>query len=313
MGDRTTVSKRLKLAKMTNAIPQTTPAKEQPVNRTPYTTRTARYAAMAVFAVFVSLISMCASARDTRPADGRCEWTAPGSDKYMLPLAAAVDKLAYIPVDVRTALKARLQDPRKHHNADDHVAMTRAGVVGEMGDWQIRDMNRGNGAVCWGEVTREGWSPEHTERALVFCAQGWCVAYFSVCRNIASAVLVQPRRPPSGMRAPMPFGVEETWTDVAQLDLVPVRISKPSPPTDPRSSSSSDEDTLEDWWWPPVVFRASPLMPPDPYSRTLSGAALTVPAVVAPIPEPDTVFMLLLGLVCVAAVRKMARGERGVA
>lgn len=253
----------------------------------PYTTRTARYVALSLAALAVWGLSTCAEARpgDKRPADGLCEWRSPGASRSMQPLDQAVDRLDYIPSDVRAVLKQRLLDPRKHVAADDHILMTRDGVTGEAGSWTVRDMNGGQGEVCWGEVTRATWRPGQAERALVFCEQGWCVAYFSVCRNIASAVLVEPRRPAPGMRAAMPFGIDEAWTDVAQLDLVPVSVRISKPPQPP------EEDVVERLWWPEGDWPARPF-------------GLTGPAVVTPIPEPSTLAMLALGLACIVVARR---------
>lgn len=282
-----------------------------PMNR-PYTTRSARYAALALAALATWALSTCAEAMpgDRRPADGMCEWRAPGSDRYMQPLGQAVDRLTYIPADVRATLKQRLADPRKHVNADDHILMTAASVVGEAGQWLVRDMNAGRGQVCWGEVTRATWQPGQAERALVFCEQGWCVAYFSVCRNIATAVLVQPRAPITpdvpgggggggdkgyedpqgkGLRARMPYGIDITWEDIAQLDLVPVRVATP--------------ETLlwPEWGVPyrPFAVRTAPL------NSLADETVPVVPAPVAPIPEPSTLALLLAGLGLIVLARRV--------
>ena len=290
----------------------------------PYTTRSARYAALALAALATWALSTCAEAMpgDRRPADGLCEWRAPGSDRYMQPLGQALDRLTYIPADVRAALKQRLADPRKHVRADDHILMTRDGVVGEAGQRLVRDMNAGRGQVCWGEVTRATWQPGHAERALVFCEQGWCVAYFSACRNIATAVLVQPRQPVTpdvpgggghdggkggsdpqdkGLRARMPYGIDITWSDVAQLDLVPVRVSTPDVPTGQEYEGVVGALLWPEWGVPyrPFAVRTAPL------GSLADGEVPVAPAPVAPIPEPSTLALLLAGMGLIVLARRL--------
>lgn len=254
--------------------------------------------------VLLALAAASASAwsapRDTRPANGECEWRNPGAQKYMLPLSAALDRLNMIPADTRSKLKARLES-NKVQTADDHILITSKGVTGTVGEYSLYDMNGGQGQVCWGEVTAKTWNPEHAERALVFCEDGHCIAYYSVCRNISRAILVKRNEtPPAPMqRAQMPdMPADTTWEreqlDI-QLDLIPVLALKEAP--------------VEFSWrmaWEPL--------PQDRVRFAFPVPGLPVESVVAPVPEPSVYALMLLGLGLVGwmARRRKAESVRAV-
>jgi hypothetical protein len=250
----------------------------------------------------------CAAApRDTRPADGACEWRNPGSDRYMLPLDAAVDRLDTIPAESREKLQSRLRDPRKHVNADDHILVTAAGAQGVAGTYSLWDMNGGNGGVCWGEVTTRTWRPEHAERALVFCEDGHCIAYYSVCRNISRAVPIARRL---AATAPM-IDADLSDPDVAlSFDSQPRRFALTAIPGDSDGTvldtSGPVGATWESLWWGTLPQRYSG---GSPFAMDLF-----VPEVptgewspVAPVPEPSAYAMMLLGLGLVAWMARRRR------
>lgn len=252
-----------------------------------------------ILATLISLATLTAQAapRDTRPADGACEWRNPGSDKYMLPLDAAVDRLTIIPAATREKLKARLRDPRKHLAADDHIVVTAAGAQGVAGQYSLWDMNGGAGQVCWGAVTTRTWQPTHAERAMVFCEDGHCLAYYSVCRNISRAVLTTPEPEPPQRRAEIPAAswvaedVAEPW-DVA-LDPPTFAVASAPTPEAARNARGRPADT----WWQPL---------PQPFLQTEWRPVGDVP-VVQPVPEPTTWASLALGLACLAIARHYGR------
>jgi hypothetical protein len=230
-------------------------------------------------------------------ASAECEWSNPGADKYMLSLPVAVDKLDYIPEATRTALKKRLTNTREY---DDHITMSSTSVVGSLGAWSISDMNGGNGKVCKGLVTTKTWKPDHTERALVFCEKGWCLAYFSVCRNIALATLVYSKKPENFLgKANMPDPIDYDLTFDASLDWTwkPVYAEVPS------GSSSEFYSSYSRYSWPAYTWQTLPV-----YSglTTVSLAAsqpVGIPEIivpVTPIPEPSTLLMLAGGILLLA-------------
>ncbi len=284
----------------------------------PFMSRSARLLALGVAAAVLGLLAQCAEAapthpspRDTRPADGLCEWRTPGADKYMQPLGRAVQRLAYIPAEVRAVLAQRIEASDKARRADDHIMVTRDGITGQRGEYVVRDMNGGQGQVCWGEVTRTTWAPGHTERALVFCEAGWCVAYFSVCRNVATAILVRPAPGPgptppqeggggggdkpvaNRLKALLPLGVTPDPYPVPLLDWPVVTLADPEPGP----------------WPEQPMFRhfggiAAPLLWGGLDGTGAVPAGDVVPAAVTPIPEPGTLALMLLGLVLVVAAAR---------
>lgn len=217
-------------------------------------------------------------------ASAECEWSNPGGDKYMLPLALAVDKLEYIPEAARTALKRRLEDSR---NYDDHILMTSTSVTGSLGSWSISDMNSGNGKVCKGLVTTKTWAPDHTERALVFCEKDWCLAYFSVYRNIAVATLVYSKKPDNFLAKANPIDpIEERLDFDARVDWVWKPEYAEVPNGDPYN---------------PVEVNRYSYLQPYAYgipvvSRYASASVPEIVVPVTPIPEPSTLLMLAGGL-----------------
>lgn len=244
--------------------------------------------------------------QDRTPADGLCEWRTPGADKYMLPLPDAVDRLD-LPGDLPKKLKARLDDPRKAINADDHILVTRDGVEGEKGSYVLRHMNGGQGGVCWGEVTRKTWTPMHAERALVFCEDGVCLAYFSVCRNIAVATLTTPRR--TSLTVPGGSAADPAPDAPPEMTFAALAIPQESPSDPPKEPPAESFDSAFGGWpdVPPVPvgfgiarvpggsggYIPGPVpgvVPPDALPSELPDT------IVEPVPEPETVALMALGL-----------------
>lgn len=226
-------------------------------------------------------------------AFAECEWSNPGGDKYMLPLAAAVGKLTYIPEPTRNLLKQRLDSNKKHLEADDHILMTSSSVTGTLGTWAISNMNGGNGKVCWGPVTTKTWKPEHSERALIFCENGWCLAYFSVCRNIASAILVEGKKPENFL-AKMTYGTDYS-IPIPEYTIPEYSFDFSKTSLDPGNNNRSTERSNNfalNWFVP--VYLDTIVVNNDWQTVPVSDAPVT------PIPEPSILMLLALGLLVVA-------------
>ncbi len=286
------------------------------------------------FALFIAICAFFsggdshARQADKRPVDGACEWSNPGSQKYMLPLDQAVDRLTTIPVDVRSKLKARLADPKKHLSADDHVLIGNQSIDGQKGQWTMWDMNGGMGQICWGEVTRKSWKQERTERAMVFCESGYCLAYYSVCRNVSRAILVNPAKPLEPFK---PVTKESLHTIVVDPGTIDSNLSFDFPPVSLRmrtleSSSSTEEEGDggsgsggSDGAWPWDSLRSLVIFPSGmavdqggsvPPITIDDGRKFIFPSVgdgtgsvVTPIPEPSTWLLMGLGLLFLLAMR----------
>jgi hypothetical protein len=302
-------------------------------------TRRWRAIALAIMALLFIWVGP-ADAADTYPVDGRCEWRNPAGDTYTGTIAAAVERHTDIPPATRAKLAAAMSQPRK---AADHVTITRDSVSGPGGTYTLRDMNFGKGTICWGAVTRDSWPVDRTERALVFCEDGYCLARHSICRNVTRAYrssVQQLAQVPGGllMDAPPALEVPESWSTMRRLDWVAPVVGEGPSPVVP-SGSGVDEGSepfastgYTPWWftgtsgWLPAPPMAGPPITPgqpgapgDPTAGTpIPPWGPGVPGIpgspwdpVIPVPEPSTYAMMLLGLGLVAWLARRRRTGGG--
>jgi hypothetical protein len=263
--------------------------------------RRLRYAAIALCALAMAAIAH-ANPRDIQCPTG-CEWRNPGADKYVGTTDAAIDRLQAIPASARAALKAKLNlsAAAKLRAAEAHVLLTHHHIASPDGrKWMAQDMNGGNGQIAWGPMTRATWSKDQMERALVFCAEGYCVAWYSVCRNVSRITPIDPATPtaPSTPAAPptepAPPARWDTTAKLSDAPLVPM-LDAPEVPM-----LSSDV---------PVVVALPVYNPPSPVLPVLPDLPM-MPAsagMVAPIPEPSTYALMGLGLLAVGWVARRSR------
>jgi PEP-CTERM motif len=120
----------------------------------------------------------------------QCNWDRPGHNPFMGEVVPAIDRYLDIPTPVRMRLKERMAQRRY----DDLVDIRRDSIRGkhEYGA-EIRDMHFGLDRVC-GQVTRGAWNESMRERGLVYCDSGHCILVPTVCRNVSRIERREPQR-----------------------------------------------------------------------------------------------------------------------
>lgn len=110
-----------------------------------------------------------------------CTWDNPGVDKYVGTAAEAISHYAIPAQD-----QANLVYDIHRINPAAVITITRDGIVAGLGiASDLRDMHYGKDKVCSGPVTRDKWTDDRKETALVYCSGIYCVAIPSVCHNVA--------------------------------------------------------------------------------------------------------------------------------
>jgi len=128
----------------------------------------------------------------------QCSWDRPGHDPFMGDVVAAVDRYR----DIKPATRAKLKARMAAHQFDEIVTIRADRIEGAaIYAPEIRDMHFGQGRLC-GSVTRAGWTPQMTERGLVYCEDGECILVPTVCRNVSRIRRLAPAAGPS----PAPAG-----------------------------------------------------------------------------------------------------------
>jgi hypothetical protein len=220
---------------------------------------------------------------------------------------AAVDRYADIAPVVRERLKARM----RAHDYDDIVEISRDRIEGNAGyEPQIRDMHFGQGRVC-ASVSRDRWSNEQRERALVYCEGNTCVMVPTVCRNVSRI-----SRVPGSGGGPVPPGEGELPFDppgagaptpvpelVPPLSTVPPSPLTGVPDTPPGSFASPPRASIgpPSAGPPPTTFPSPPLFVLPPRIDELPPPA---------VPEPSTLAMGAAGLAMLALLLRRASSSR---
>ncbi|WP_431258861.1 MHFG family PEP-CTERM protein [Roseateles chitinivorans] len=246
-----------------------------------------------------------APARAAAPA--ACSWDRPGHDSFMGDVPAAVDRYTDIAPDVRERLKARM----RAHDYNDIVEISRDRIAGDASyEPQIRDMHFGQGRVC-ASVSRDRWSDEQRERALVYCEGTACVMVPTVCRNVSRIARVPGSGggpvPPPG-EGELPFDPPGAGAPAPVPEAVPPLSTLPPPlltglPNTPPGSFAN----------PPRVSIGPPAAGPPPTS-------IPTPLFVLPprvdelpppaVPEPSTFAMAAAGLALLAWLVRRASSSR---
>lgn len=217
-----------------------------------------------------------------------CDWNSPGTDPYGGTVAAAIAAY-HLPIATQEAL-IQAFEARQF----DTVVIDRDSIRGKTHDYEptIREMHFGTrGRIC-GTVTRDGWSAEHVETAIVVCAGDECFAYPAVCRNVFRI----SRR----ARADRP----DEQPVVALRDEDPAEVTTPPSDLDV-ASAVADEDDAAGWVLHPELPSPAEQLahPPRPFVP-LPPLSPVPPA--PPVPEPGTWALLAAGLGAIA-LRKLRR------
>lgn len=244
----------------------------------------------------------CAEAAPPKPKDTAvCDWNNPGRAVYTGRWDTAVDSFTTIPAPVRNRLKARLLAGKY----DDLATISATSITGNAGAYgALSYMHSGKASRCVA-VDRSRWTPEHRERAMVFCDSGHCIVRPSVCNNIAIVgAPVAPTAPTPGA----PMLPEVPPTPAEPIPGVPTPV-EPVALTPPPAGSFAEVAEGDGLGW--LALGALALLLGG--GRLAGGGGPTFlpmpPTHVPGIPEPATGILLILGIavVCLVASRRLAR------
>ena len=249
-----------------------------------------------------------------------CSWDRPGANPFKGDVVAAVDRYLEIPESTRAVLKQRMA-----RRAYDEIAtIKRDSIEGTYRYADLRDMHFAQGRICR-TVTRDRWSPQATERGLVYCHEGHCLIVPTVCRNVSRITRV-PMTESEGAEAPgpepaldIPFMAEGPPGGDGELQFeapaagpdptfVGTASSDPSSPAMPFGLGDSARSGPLSGADPSFASSSIPLPAPSlPGLGVPSAVGPSSPPVPAPIPEPRSVFLWLSGLAVLAMAARRAR------
>ena len=250
------------------------------------------------------------------PRLAQCSWDQPGHNPFMGDVVAAVDRYTDIPLATRTRLKQRMAK----RNYDDIASIRRDSIEGKSRyEAKIRDMHFGVGRVC-ATVSRQAWLPSHQERGLVYCEGRECIIVPTVCRNVSrikldptgvlvSRDLLAPDAPSPAdalLFDPPSAGAPAQGSSGGPGGGVP-SIPGGGDPSIPGGGDPSVPDGIPGGPDKRVRPSGKPGTPEGPPSYP---PGIIIPSI-TPVPEPQTGWLLLMGLVAVAADLLRRRSARG--
>lgn len=216
------------------------------------------------------------------------DWSKPGLNPYVLSVPDAVDNYKDIPKETRAKLKQMMQPP---HKPTDTVLIGASTITGKQEYANLRDMHWGKARTFTaGAVTRNLWSSQDTQRAFVYCADGYCIAVPFVCRN------------------------------VSRIDVLPVEELKNEPVVTVVTDGVSFEEasikeqvpnTLEvgEYGYDTKYFSSIQFTPVYIYKHDVNFLTKPPVFIAAPVPEPSTYALMIVGMLGVMFVAKRRRQQ----
>lgn len=241
------------------------------------------------------MISLAAAAI-VAAASPTCDWKSPGQDPYVRDVPSAVDDYKHIPKAVREKLKWRMM----YRKYDEIVRIDRWGIWGkEFYNGELRGMHFGSkGQIC-SVVSRNSWTVDMVERALIYCEAGgdadYCIAVPTVCRNVS--LITRYKQPPAAIPPPVAPPELPPDIDTPPLVFVPPPAAPPELPPIPPAAVPPPPG----FGWPPGAFLPPfwfSLPPPRVLPPTLPQQPIVPPpGPVRNVPEPSTLLLVLTGII----------------
>lgn len=268
----------------------------------------------------------------------QCNWDRPGVNPYSGDVAGAVDRYTDIPASVRERLKERM----RAHKYDEFVTISRSSISGrEQYDPVISQMHFGKGTVC-SKVSRAGWSEQMTERGLVYCEQDVCLLVPTVCNNVSRITRLVGATPARNAGAAAAPALASPAAAAGDIVAAPGEAALGAPPPDGYHYGAAAGPGSDVSWGSsgfggmtsgpgntggggPATTASSITtgggggsggsipgdnvvqVPNLPDIGANQPAPPSEPAVMAPVPEPETWAMLLAGLAMLLVAARRAR------
>ena len=250
------------------------------------------------------IVTLIAYAFANNAQANTCDWNNPGANRYTGNQAEALNNYKDIPQEIRTILKEKINA----HQYDDHITISRIGMVGKQNYANGRDMHWGQNKMCKGEFNISKWNYMHTENALVYTYKGYSIAIPSVCGNVFRLDLMA-----GGNLSTGGSGIPEKENFVPTV--TPTEPEQ-TPEVEQGGSTPFQSSTVPTVNWPSdkpqqnglVPDRGREFMPAPPMPITPAfvfvkpqDPIVSIPVVPA-VPEPSTYALMLLGLCVVVGL-----------
>jgi len=247
---------------------------------------------------------MLTTASCTALAGPTCSWDNPGAARVY---PVAIERLLDSYPEMDKATKSKLYTKLKWVKPDDYATITKDAIVGKRASYtNLRDMHWRDpneprlskmNKVCKGAVTRAKWADEHKEQALIYIetepsGKRWVVVVPLKCNNVSLADMLPPastpEETPSGGDGSFKLTLQPYWPSMTETheDFTPV--------TTPNGYIPPPVGVV---YWPDIDA-------PRPPQHFAEGWGWWVGGQAAPIPEPETYAMMMLGLGVVAWASK---------